>query len=105
MISRLLTCLAALALASPTAAQTPPASQTAPVRADPAFEARARELVAILSGIGSYGSFFSPGFQAKVPKAKFDAINVQLLAANGPVVGVEGIEPASPWSGTVRVNY
>jgi hypothetical protein len=100
---RLIFAFAALTLVAPAAAQTsvpPPAAQAAP-----AFAERARELVAILSGTGKYESFFSPGFQAAVPKARFEPINAQLAAANGPVIGLDGMEMAGPFQGTVRIAY
>ncbi|MBC9034938.1 serine hydrolase [Sphingomonas sp. JC676] len=101
----LLLCLSSLVLALPASAQTAPAPAAAVVEAAPALKARLKELVTILAGTGSYESFFSPSFQAQVPKAQFEAINAQLTAANGPVVGVEGIQLDTPYSGTATLSF
>jgi hypothetical protein len=95
----------ALAAAAPAIAQTPPGPTSATVKPDPAFEARARELAALLSAPDSYDAFFSPGFKAAVPKDKFDPIRTQLLAAYGPVSGVRVKQADTPWSGVVEVDY
>ncbi|RYE01397.1 MAG: serine hydrolase [Sphingomonadales bacterium] len=100
--------LALSALASPGVAQTPPSeaqtAQAGPVRADPAFTARAQELLAILSGTGSYETYFTPGFQAAVPQAKFAQVNVQIAAMGGKLLGIEDVKLATPFSGIVRVR-
>lgn len=103
----LLLALPALAIATPAAAQTaaPAPAQAQPAQADPAFTARVGELLAILNGSGDYAAFFTPGFQAKVPKEKFDAVTAQLIAANGKPSAILGIEQATPWQGVVRVQY
>jgi hypothetical protein len=90
---------------APAAAQTgePPAARQ--VRADPAFEARASALVGILAGTGDYAGFFTPAFQAAVPKEKFAPINVQLIAAYGAPVAVDGFALDTPYSGVVRIRY
>lgn len=100
----LLLCLPALLLAVPASAQTPPASP-ASAEAAPEFRARAQELAGILTGKGDYDGYFSAAFRAQVPREKFDQVNAQLIAANGPFVAVRGIEATSPWSGTVTVEY
>ncbi|RYD51567.1 MAG: hypothetical protein EOP60_10725 [Sphingomonadales bacterium] len=100
---RLILAASAFALAAPAMGQTPPA-QTTPVQAAPALEARAQELVAILAGTGSYESYFSPGFQAAVPKEQFLAVNVQLAPVLGKPLGVAAITPDTPYSGLVRIR-
>lgn len=94
--------LSAFALAAPSAAQTPP--QDAAVQANPAFTARAQELPTILAGTGSYETYFSPGFQAAIPKDKFGAVNVQLAGIGGKVLGVESVTLDTPYSGVVRIR-
>lgn len=102
----LLLCLPAFALAVPASAQTPPVPQAAaPAQAAPEFEARVKELAGILSGKGDYDAYFAPSFRAQVPKEKFDQINAQLIATNGPYSDIQNVETASPWSGTVTVAY
>ncbi|UZK66003.1 serine hydrolase [Sphingomonas sp. M1-B02] len=106
---RLSLLLPILALVAPLPAaaqpQSAPAPAAAPVRADPALAARARELVAILGGAGDYDALFAPGFRTAIPKAKLDPVNAQLAATGGPIVGIESIEPQTPFSGLVKVAY
>ena len=71
----------------------------------PAFEARARELVALLTTPESYDAFFSPAFKAAVPKEKFDPIRARLIEAGGPVASVRIKEMRTPYSGLVEVDY
>lgn len=100
----LLPCLLALV---PVAAhaQTPPAAQAGPVAPAPAFEARAKELAALLSGTADYETFFSPGFRTAVPRDKFEPTRAGLSEANGPVTGVRIKAMTSPWAGTLEVDY
>jgi beta-lactamase class A len=101
---RLLACLTASLLAVPAAAQTPPAA-SAQVQAAPEFATRAQELLGILAGTGDYAAFFSPAFQAAVPRERFAPVNVQLTAANGAPVALEGISLDTPYAGLVRIRY
>jgi beta-lactamase class A len=100
---RLLPYLAALLLAAPATAQTAPTT-VAPALPDPAFSERVGELLALLRGEGDYAGFFSPGFQAAVPKPQFEATLTQLIAANGRPSAVLGVEATTPWRGIVRVQ-
>jgi len=95
----------ALAAAAPAIAQTPPGPASVTVKPDPAFEARVRELAALLSAPDSYDAFFSPGFKAAVPRDKFDPLRTQLLEAYGPVSGVRLKQAETPWSGVAEVDY
>jgi hypothetical protein len=99
----LLPCL--LALGTAAQAQTPPAPQSAAIAPAPAFEIRAKELAALLSGSGSYDAFFSPGFKTKVPKEQFEPLSVRLRDANGPISGVRIKQLTTPYSGLVDVDY
>jgi hypothetical protein len=99
----LLPCLLALGTAG--VAQTPPTHQSASVAPAPAFEARAKALVAILAGGGDYETFFSPGFRARVSKTQLEAVNAQLSGTSGPPLSLDGFELATPYSGVVRINY
>lgn len=92
-----------LATASPLAAQQqapPPVAEPSP-----ALQARISELIPLLSGTGSYENFFAPGFQTNVPKARFDAITAQLIAANGPVRRLGSIVAEDAHSALVRIDY
>ncbi|UIJ44573.1 class A beta-lactamase-related serine hydrolase [Sphingomonas cannabina] len=103
----LLLSLPALLLCAPATAQTAPAQAPAavPVQAAPEFRARVNELAEILSGKGNYDAYFAPAFRAQVPKEKFNQIVAQLLVANGPYSDLQHLEAATPWSGTVTVEY
>lgn len=94
----------AFVLAAPAAAQTPPAHSAAAVTAAPAFEARAQELLAIITGAGSYESYFSPAFQAAVPKPAFDSVGAQLAATGGKLLAVASVNAVTPFSGVVRIR-
>jgi len=61
-------------------------------------------LLAILAGTGSYESYFSAGFQTAVPKDKFAAVNTQMAAIGGKLLGVESVTLDTPWSGLVRIR-
>ncbi len=91
-------------IAPPLAAQTPPAQPPAMEMSSP-LKARIGELPAILSGNGSYESFFTPAFQTQVPKASLAAMIAQLLAAYGPVQRVENVEAGDPFSARMKVAY
>lgn len=93
--------LSLLPCATPAVAQPAVAPAIAPA---PEFEARARELVALLGGKGDYAALFTPAFVQQIPKAQFDAISAQLLAANGPVVGIERYRMASPFRGQIELR-
>ncbi|WP_306095686.1 serine hydrolase [Sphingomonas sp. DG1-23] len=93
-----------LALASPLAAH-PQQTPSSAAQASPALRARIEALVPLLSGTGSYESFFAPGLQTEVPKPKFDAIAAQLVAANGPVQRLGSVVAENAHSALVRVDY
>lgn len=95
---------AAFALAAPAAAQTAPQAAPAAVQADPAFTARAQELLAVVAGSGDYDSYFSPAFQAAIPKATFDTVSTQLAGVGGKLLAIESVKPVTPLSGIVRIR-
>lgn len=96
MLRHSLFCLASLLAPAATQAQPAPA---------PAFEARAKELATLLADTASYDSFFSPGFRAAVPREKFEPLSTSLREANGPIAGVRITAMATPWTGTLEVDY
>lgn len=102
-MARWIAALAALSAAPGHTQTVPPAAQQ--VTAAPAFEARASELLGLLGGTGNYATFFTPAFQAAIPKDKFAPVNVQLDAAYGAPVAVDGMALETPYSGVVRVRY
>lgn len=93
------------AVAQQPAPPTPQATVAAAVTPSPELRARSAELADILSDKGDYERYFAPGFRAQVPKATFDQINAQLLAANGPLIGIQQLDAKTAWSGNVIVNY
>ncbi|MES2986996.1 MAG: serine hydrolase [Pseudomonadota bacterium] len=101
---KLILALSALALPAPAAAQTAPQATPSAIQADPAFTARANELLAVVAGTGNYDTYFSPAFQAAVPKAMFASVNAQLVGIGGKVIGMESVKLASPYSGVVRIR-
>jgi hypothetical protein len=94
---------ALLLIMTPAAAQTVPSATT--VVADPAMEARAKDVVAILGGKGDYDAVFTAAFRTAVPKDQFDTVTAQLVAASGPVTGVEKLTPVTPLSGTLLIGF
>ncbi|OYY66348.1 serine hydrolase [Sphingomonas sp. 28-62-11] len=108
----MMTLMAAIAFSSQAIAQTsapPPPSPTAPsptpIEAAPELRTRVDGLTDILSGKGDYDAYFAAAFRAQIPKATFDQVNAQLLAANGPLIGIEGFEARTAWSGLVTMQY
>lgn len=85
------------------AAIAPPAVQAQPAEAT--IASRARDVVALLGGAGTYDASFAPSFRAAVPRERFEAIAAQLTQALGKPTGVEAIEPAGPWSAHIRIAY
>lgn len=82
----------------------PAATQAQPAPA-PAFEARAKELATLLADTANYDSFFSPGFRTAVPREKFEPLSTSLREAHGPIAGVRIAAMATPWTGTLEVDY
>lgn len=95
MIRLLLAVLALFALAQPALAQS-----------DEQVAQRANQVVQALRGEAAYGDVFAPIFTAAVPQAQFAAINLQLTAQVGALVGLDSITPgATPGSGTIAIRY
>jgi beta-lactamase class A len=100
-----------LAAAAPSLAQTAPppapapAVPAAPVAADKELRARVNQLGDLLSGKGDYDAYFSDAFRAQVPKAQFDAISAQVIAAAGPYSDIQRINATTPWSATLTVEF
>ena len=95
MIRLLLAALALLALANPVLAQS-----------DGQMQQRAEQVVQALRGEAAYTDVFAPAFTAAVPQAQFAAINLQLTAQVGALVGLERVTPgAAPGSGTIAIRY
>ena len=89
-------------LALPAAAQTAPAT---PVVASDALKARIAELPGIVAGTGDYEGYFSAAFIAQVPKAKFAEVTASMIAAAGPVTGIESIKPLSPTAAEFTLGF
>ena len=79
-----------------------------PVRAQApgdAFDTRAKELVSILAMKGDEQAFFAPAFLAQIHAEQIRSISQSLVAQNGAVTGLEGIERANAQGGTVIIGY
>lgn len=67
---------------------------------------RAEQVVQALRGEAAYDAVFAPNFTAAVPQAQFAAINLQLTAQVGALVGLERVTPGStPGSATIAIRY
>jgi hypothetical protein len=95
--------LCAVLLAVPAQAQTAPPPTA--VQASEPLKARIGALAAMLGGEGDYDAYFSPGFRTAVPKDKFDQLTAQLIAAYGPLTGIEKVTPVSPWAATLEIGF
>lgn len=95
MIRPLLAALALLALPSPAMAQS-----------EEEVRQRAEQVVQVLAGTAAYDEVFAPVFTAAVPPTQFAAINVQLTAQVGALVGLDSFTPGpGPGSGTIAIRY
>jgi len=93
--------LAATVPASALVAQ--PAETAAP--ASPPFDARAAQLVEVLTGKLAFADYFAPGFQAAIPEAQFKTITAGLIAQYGQPLAVESATSTDGHSGTVRLRF
>lgn len=82
-----------------------PSSTRAQTDPDAAFRRRAAELPAIMSGRADATAYFSSGFFADVPMARFTAIARSLVDQNGPVLRVQAVAPEGNGTGTVQIGY
>lgn len=73
--------------------------------ADPALQAKADALVAILDGRGAYDAYFAASFREKVPKAQFATIVEKLKATLGAPQKIESLTATSAWSADLVVGY
>ncbi len=95
MIFRLLLFSLALLFAGPAVGQVPSAE----------FRQRAEMLVAVLRSGANEADLFSPSFLAQIPAAEIRAIGSSLVKQNGPIVGLESVQLASPVSGIAIVSH
>ncbi|HEY5713170.1 MAG TPA: serine hydrolase [Allosphingosinicella sp.] len=71
----------------------------------PALHARADQLVALIRTQSDPAALFSPAFLAQVPPAQVRAISVQLIGQYGAVRGLGPIQPRSPESGQIDIEF
>jgi beta-lactamase class A len=102
---RILALLALLIAAVPgiAAAQTSPAA-VAPA-ADPALDARSRELIGVVTGSGNFDSYFAPSFHAALPKEKWDAVVASMTAQMGKPLAIDTLTAVTPFSANLRVRF
>lgn len=84
--------LAILAFATPAHAQTP-------------IGVRAGDLLAALKAGKADATDFTPTFLAQVPVARVDAIATQLIAENGPVLGIASLSPRDATEADIVIDY
>ncbi len=72
-------------------------------KAAPDFASRAHDVVDILSLKGGEERVFAPAFLSEVPVPKLRALAEQLIAQNGPVIGLDRIERRSATDGDIVI--
>jgi hypothetical protein len=82
----------------------PTADEPAQVRADPAFDRRVEEIVAIMNGGGDPAQTFSPGFLAQAPAERLVRMTRTMRETYGTVVAVSRVRMETPHSGAVVVD-
>ncbi len=85
--------------AEPVKAPQPPAGLQAIV------QQRAADVVGIFGGRSDYDGVFAPSFRSAVPKARFDAIVVEITGALGKPMGVESLTSTGPTTARVRIGF
>jgi Beta-lactamase enzyme family len=95
MIARAFLIWLALLFAVPAVGQTPSAE----------FRLRADMLVEVLKSGSNEAELFSPSFWAQVPAAQVRAIGKSLVQQYGPMMQVESVKLASPYSGVVQIGH
>lgn len=95
------------ALALTVLASVPVLAQTAPAApvASEALKARLAELPGIVSGTGSFDTYFSPAFRAQIPQAKWTELAKSMVASAGPVTGIESITPITPTAAEFTLGF
>ncbi len=91
--------LTALILVSPVAAQAQDAEETA------RLEQRAQDIVAAMRGEAVYDEVFADNFASAVPEAQFEAIQGQIEAQFGPLIGVETVEAVAPAGARIAIRF
>lgn len=94
---------AQVAAAPATAIAASPVSDSA-VKADPAFEQRVTEIVAIMNGKGDIAQTFSPKFLAQVPAARLAKMTQSMREAYGAAESVSRVDLQTPYRGVVVID-
>ncbi len=67
---------------------------------------RAEDVVSVFRGEMAYTDVFHDSFVAALPEAQFAALNAQLEAQMGPLVGLEGVEHSgNPGEATISLRF
>ncbi|QUM71214.1 serine hydrolase [Sphingopyxis granuli] len=93
-----------LAAALPAPALLAQPTETA-VPAAASFDARAGQIVGLLTGRVPFADSFAPSFQTAVPEAQFRAIAANLIAQYGQPIAIAGTASDNGRSGTVRLRF
>jgi len=99
---RALVVVACLMPAPLAAAQAPIAEA---VRADPALDARSRQLIGVIAGSGDFDGYFAPSFHAALPKEKWDTVVASMTAQMGKPLAIDRLTAVTPFSANLRVRF
>lgn len=69
------------------------------------LEQRAEDIVAAMRGKAVYEEVFADAFTGAVPEAQFAAIQAQIEAQFGPMVGVESVEAVTPAGARIAIRF
>lgn len=94
----------ALQAAAP-ATPPPPATVTAATAPTPGMVQRSDALVALLRGTGDYDTLFAPSFRAAIPKAQFDKLTAQVIAALGQPTRIERLDARDALHATLKIGF
>ncbi|MDJ0277266.1 serine hydrolase [Sphingomonas sp. 2R-10] len=95
----------ALMLQAAAPATPPPAAVTSVTTPTPMIVRQSDALVALLRGTGEYETLFAPSFRAAIPKAQFDRLTAQVIAALGQPTRIEQLEPTNPLHATLKIGF
>ncbi len=69
------------------------------------LETRLREAVAVLQASTPAEDVFAPAFLAAVPEAQLHAMNTQMAAQFGSLLGIESVEPVGPGIARIKLRF
>ncbi len=72
---------------------------------DPAYAARASDLLTYLKAPKRPETLFAPSFLAAIPPAQIEAVARQLLERDGTPLAIQQIEETGPGTGNIEIGY